>query len=330
MASMTNLIQNETIKMIKKKRFLVVILILLALIPMFTYAQMKVSQNALEQFGTDDWKAQERQKIIDYQCSLSSARVPEEWKQFRQAAIKVSQYYLDHDINPASPNAVTFTREFAKNAISLFIPLIVMVVAADIVSSEHSGGTIKLLLTRPVKRWKILMSKLITLILFVSLIVLATGVLSYLISGFVFGYGGWNLPVFIGFQPTGADVDLSSVRAIAQWQYLLMELGLVWFVALVVGILSLMVSVLFRSTATGMGVMLAALISGTILTNMVSSWESAKYLFMVNLRLTDYLSGTLPPIKGMTLEFSLTILAIWAAVSLVVSFTVFTRKDILN
>lgn len=330
MASMTRLVQNETIKMIKKKRFLVVILILLALIPMFTYAQMKVSQNALEQFGTDDWKAQERQKIVDYQRSLSSARVPEEWKQFRQVAIKISQYYLDHDINPASPNAVTFTREFVKNAISLFIPLIVLVVAADIVSSEHSGGTIKLLLTRPVKRWKILMSKLITLILFVSLIVLATGVFSYLISGFVFGYGGWNLPVFIGFQPAGADVDLSSVRAIAQWQYLLMELGLVWFVAIVVGMLSLMVSVLFRSTATGMGIMLAALISGTILTNMVSSWETAKYLFMVNLRLTDYLSGTLPPIKGMTLEFSLTVLTIWAAASLVVSFTVFTRKDILN
>jgi ABC-2 type transport system permease protein len=76
--------------------------------------------------------------------------------------------------------------------------------------------------------------------------------------------------------------------------------------------------------------MLAVLISGTILSNMVSSWETAKYLFMVNLDLTRYLTGSTPPIKGMDLGFSLSVLAIWAIASLIVSFTVFTRKDIFN
>lgn len=52
-----------------------------------------------------------------------------------------------------------------------------------------------------------------------------------------------------------------------------------------------------------MGIMLAALISGAILSNMVSSWHSAKYLFMVNLRLTDYIKGAAPPIEGMRLAF---------------------------
>ncbi|MVP02313.1 ABC transporter permease [Paenibacillus lutrae] len=330
MGNMTALVQNESIKMIKKRRFMVVILILVALIPMFTYAQMRVSQNTLKQFGTTDWKAQERQKIVDYQRSLGSARVPEEWKEFRRAQIKISQYYLDHNINPVSPSGVTFTREFLNNSISLFIPLIIMVVAADIMSSEHSTGTIKLLLTRPVKRWKILMSKLITLILFVSLIVLSTAALCYLISGLIFGYGGWNMPVFTGFKASGGEVDLSGVHAISQWKYLLMQTGLVWFVGIVVAMLSLMFSVLVRSTAAGMGIMLAVLISGNILTNMVSSWETAKYLFMVNLKLTDYMTGALPPIKGMSLGFSLTVLSVWTLASLIISFGVFTRKDILN
>ena len=80
---------------------------------------------------------------------------------------------------------------------------------------------------------------------------------------------------------------------------------MVWFVSIVVGTLSFMLSVLIRSTAAGMGVMLASLISGAILTNMVSSWESAKYFFMVNLRLTDYMKGTAPPIEGMNLSFSI-------------------------
>lgn len=91
----------------------------------------------------------------------------------------------------------------------------------------------------------------------------------------------------------------------------MLQAGLIWFVSLVVATLAFMVSVLVRSTAASIVVMMAALISGTILTNMASSWQSAKYLFMVNLELTDYLSGSPAPIEGMTLPFSLAVLGIW-------------------
>ncbi|MNP73595.1 ABC-2 family transporter protein [compost metagenome] len=95
-------------------------------------------------------------------------------------------------------------------------------------------------------------------------------------------------------------------------------------------ILAFMVSVLVRSTAASIVIMMAALIAGSILSNMASAWTSAKYLFMVNLGLTNYLAGTPAPIEGMTLGFSLAVLSIWGACSLVVSFLVFTKQDILN
>lgn len=324
------LVQNETIKIWKKKRFLVILLILTALIPMFTYAQLKVAQENRKQFGTTDWRLEVQQQIRDYGNRLSSNRVPEEWKKYMRVQVKVLQYYLDKNVDPRSSNGVTFAITFLANSIGLFIPLMVMVIASDLVSSEHSTGTIKLLLTRPVRRWKVLASKYIALMLYISLIVLATAALAYLISGAVFGYGGWDLPRFTGFKIVGAEVDMTYVHPIPQALYLFMALGLVWFASLVVGLISLMVSVLIRSTAAGMGIMLAVLIAGNILTNMVSSWKSAKYLFMVNLNLTDYLAGTLPPIEGMNLAFSLTVLAVWALLSLIVSFWVFTKKDILN
>ena len=217
-------------------------------------------------------------------------------------------------------------RMFIENAGTMFIPLLVMVIASDLVSSEHSLGSIKLLLTRPVQRWRILMSKYITLIL--SMILAIVALCSYVISGLVFGYKGMNAPVMIGFSAEGGNLDTSNVRMISQWKFILMEHGLAWFVAVVVGTLSFMLSVLIRSTAAGMGVMLAALIAGSILSNMVSSWETAKYLFMVNLNLTGYLSGASPPIEGMTLLFSIAVLAAWWLASLTVSFLVFTRKDI--
>ena len=103
-----------------------------------------------------------------------------------------------------------------------------------------------------------------------------------------------GVPTFVrGFVENSIQLFLPlMVMVVApQWQYILMEFGLAWFVALVVGTLSFMLSVLIKSTAAGMGVMLACLISGTILSNMVSAWESAKYLFMVNLELINYLEG---------------------------------------
>jgi ABC-2 type transport system permease protein len=323
-----NLVYNEMMKIVRKKRLFVIATIIAVLVVLFTYAQMKRVQTLQEQLGTTDWRAQLQQQIIDTQNRLNSSGLSEEWRKFLQIRLKQQQYYLDHDINPSAPGAPSFMRMFAENSIDLFIPLMVMVIAADLVSSEASGGTIKLLLTRPVKRWKILLSKYIAMILSVSFTLLVLGGISYFVSGVVFGFGGWTMPLLTGFSVQGEELDTTNVHLLSQWKYLLMEFGLVWFVSIIVGTLTFMLSVLMRSTAAVMGIMLAALISGAILSNMVSSWESAKYLFMVNLRLTDYVSGMAPPIEGMTLGFSLTVLAVWGLVALMVSFLVFTKRDV--
>ncbi|MBA9085260.1 ABC-2 type transport system permease protein [Fontibacillus solani] len=329
MSSMLLLIKNETIKMIRKKRFYVVLLVLLVLVPLFAYAQLRESESKREKFGTD-WRREVQQAITDNQNSLGSDRIPEEWKKYRKIYIQQLKYYLEHDVNPAQPGGVSFTREFLNNAASLFIPLLIMGIGSDIVSSERTMGTVKMLLTRPIRRWKVLLSKLITLLMFVSLTVVCTVIICYLISGLFFGYGGFNMPVFTGFQLNGSEVDMSTVHGVPQWKYLLMQTGLIWFVGIVVAILAFMVSVLVRSTAASIVIMMAALIAGSILSNMASAWTSAKYLFMVNLGLTNYLAGTPAPIEGMTLGFSLAVLSIWGACSLVVSFLVFTKQDILN
>lgn len=321
------LIRNETIKVWKKKRFAVIVLILLVLVPVFVYAQMKIAQNSASKFT--DWRAELRQRITDNTNALSSDRIPEEWKKWRIALVQQLQYYLDRDVNPNTPNAVRFTNTFLQNAVGLFIPLMVLAVASDIVSSERSGGTIKMLLTRPVRRWRILAAKLVTLTLYVSLILVATAAVSYLVSGLVFGYGGWREPVFVGFRLLGANVDTSSVHAVPQGVFMLMQLGLVWFSAMTVAIIAFMVSVLVRSTAASLVTMMAAVISGSILANMASSWHTAKYLFNVNLDLSVYLQGSPPPIEGMTLGFSLIVLGVWALTAIGVSFAVFTRQDIL-
>lgn len=327
---MIDLIQNEVLKIWKKKRFIVIVLILLILIPFFVYAQLRSAQELREQLGTVDWRVEQEQKVKDYTNRLNSPRIPEEWRNWMQVEVQRISYHLEHNINPDEPSGVTFTARFLENSISLFLPLLILVIAADLVSSEHQQGTIKLLVTKPVPRSKVLISKFIALLLYVSLTVAVTILLAYLISGLVFGYSGWNMPVLTGFQVSGSVLDTSHAQMTPMWRFILMESGLVWFSCLVTGFMAMMVSVLIRSTAAGMGVILAALIAGTILTNMASSWESAKYLFVVNLQTTTYLTGGIPPVPGMTLPFSLSVLLIWMVIAVGISFLVFARKDILH
>ncbi|MCL6456398.1 MAG: ABC transporter permease [Gorillibacterium sp.] len=329
MVNLYPLVKNETIKMLRKRRFQVVILIVAALIPIFVYAQVRIAENNRKQFGDVDWRISAEKRVADMSNTMSS-NIPEEWKMYRKIEIQRLEYSLEKNVDPSAPTSVNFASTFIHNAVGLFLPLLVAVLASDIVSSEQSTGTIKLLLTRPVRRWKILMSKFITLILFVSLILISTALLTYLISSIAFGVGGWTAPVLTGFQVTGDVLDTSQAYIINQWQYLLMELGLAWFSCLTVATLSLMISVLVRSTAAGMGIMLAVLIAGMILTNMVSTWESAKYLFMINLDTISFLAGSIPPVPGLTMGFSLSVLAVWALAALGISFGVFTRRDILG
>lgn len=325
---MNNLVYNEMFKLVKSKRIIVVALIIAVMISMFTYAQYREMENIKKRLGDTDWRTTLQQSIIDMQNRIGSSGISEEWRNQLKVRISQSQYYLDHDINPQDPGAPTFLRIFLDNSMQLLLPLMVMIIASDLVSAEKSIGTIKLLLTRPVKRRKILLSKYFTLILSVSLILFIFGFFAYAISGLFFGYRGWTAPILTGFTVKNGELDTAGVHLIPQWSYILMVFGLAWFVSVVVGTLSFMLSVLIRSTAAGMGVMLAFLISGSIISSIASSWQEAKYLFMVNLRLTDYLQGNIPPIEGMTLPFSLTVLAIWGAAGLLVSFLVFTKRDI--
>ncbi len=110
------------------------------------YAQYREIETTQKRLGTTDWKVSLQQQIVDSQNRLNNSRLPEEWRDWLKVRVEQQQYYLDHDINPMAPGAPTFVRAFIEQGITLFIPLLVMIVAIDIVSGERSDGTMKMLL----------------------------------------------------------------------------------------------------------------------------------------------------------------------------------------
>ncbi|WP_114569807.1 ABC transporter permease [Exiguobacterium flavidum] len=327
--NLLGLVRNEVMKIGSKRRFAVVSIILVILVSMFTYAQYRQIEEQLEKQGTLDWRVELQQDIVDTQNRLASSSIQDEFRQFLEFDLKQNQYYLDNDINPNYPGAPTFIRIFFSQGLTLVLPLFIIVIMADIVSGEQNDGTIKTLLSRPVKRWKILLAKWLTVLLYTSVLMATTAIVCYAISGIVLGYDGWTAPILTGFQasPSGA-FSTEFVHTLPMWEYLLMAVGLAWIVTAVVGTIALMVSVLVKNTATGIGIMMAVLISGTLLSSLGSSWTSSKYLVNVNFNLISYLDGQAPPIEGMTLAFSLAVLACWTIGALIVAFWNFTQKDI--
>lgn len=70
------------------------------------------------------------------QNRIGSSGISEEFRSQLKVRIDQSQYYLDNNINPQDPGAPTFLRVFLDNSIQLLLPLMVMIISADLVSSE--------------------------------------------------------------------------------------------------------------------------------------------------------------------------------------------------
>jgi len=322
------LTENEMLKVFRRKRFRVVVLILVCLTAMFAYGNWRSRRREEARHGPRDWRAETQRRIVEMENQLRSRQLPDSYRRWMTYETTRLQYSLDHGFDPNELTGPFFSRHFIVASSFLLLPLLVTLFASDLVSSELAEGTIKVLLTRPVRREKVLASKTLALFACVTLTVALAALVSYLFGGMAFGFRGWGAPTLTGFRPSASGLDVSAVRQVPLWQDAVRVYGLGWFAAIVVGAISLLLSILFRTTAAAMGTMLAVLIAGTILPRFATGWDFAKYLFPTNLPLPDYYSGTPPPIAGMTLGFSVENLALWGAAALISAFIVFTRRDV--
>ena len=58
------------------------------------------------------------------------------------------------------------------NFLWVHIPFLVMLVAGDVVAGEGAAGTFRIYLTRPISRWKILLSKLFATYIYTAILIL--------------------------------------------------------------------------------------------------------------------------------------------------------------
>lgn len=204
----------------------------------------------------------------------------------------------------------------------LLITIFAVVKSSETVAGEFSRGTIKLLLIRPWSRSAILLSKFISILLFALLFTVVSFAVTWLANVVAFGYTA---------NPANLISEQSPLAGGSPWAYAL-RYYLDEFITLVVIVtFGFMLSSAFRSSGLAIGLSLFLLFSGTMISGLLSLTDKAwvKYVLFPHLGLSTYLNGGMPvPNHPTTYAFSLGVLAVYFVIFNVISWTVFTKRDV--
>ncbi|RDI44101.1 ABC transporter permease [Falsibacillus pallidus] len=314
---MFRLIQNEWIKIFKRPGTYVMvgmIILMVGVVGAFTkYTDMH--SNNQDQVN---WKQQLTVQNQQMKQDLEQGHIPEMAKSEIEKNIAINEYRIKHDIAPDQGRNVWTFISTASQLIS-FVGLFTIIVSAGIVASEFNWGTIKLLLIRPIRRWKILLSKYLTIILFGLFLLSLLFVFSGLLGTVLFGTGEGS--AYLAYS-SGEVVEQSMLLHLIK-SYLFSSVDL-----LMLATMAFMISAVFRNSSLAIGISIFLLFSGELVTSLVAAkFDWAKYILFANTNLMAYFDGR-PVVEGMTLGFSVAVLIVYFIIFQALAFTVFSKRDV--
>ena len=201
-------------------------------------------------------------------------------------------------------------------AMVILLPLLVAFVLGGLVSGETQSGTLRTLLTRPVSRPVVLLSKLVTGWAYAIAVTAFLGLSGLAIGYAVFGWG--DLVIFRGglliLEPTAGLVRLAQAYALAA------------YAMCAVGAVAVLLSVIFDNPLAAAGLTVAFLVvSGTV--QLIPYFEKVKpYLLTTNLALyQECLKASVSTGAITTAAWHLLAYVVGATV---IALLVFVRRDV--
>lgn len=212
------------------------------------------------------------------------------------------------------------------NILFWLVTIFAVVVASSAVAEEFSTGTIKLLLIRPWSRSKVLLSKYLSSLLFALFMTILFLVTVLLVN--------WLLFDVLAFGKT-EDVAVTIITELggtSNIEYVIRYFGLSFLNTIMTVTISFMLSTIFRSNILAIAI---ALFIEVVVTNVLQllaliQKDWVDYLLFVHLNLTKYAGGNVSPQDGMTLGFSLSILAVYYALFIALTWFIFNKRDIAS
>lgn len=261
------------------------------------------------------WTESLQQELVQVEEELASPDVTEEKKAELLQRQEEIGYEIESTMEMSKPKSSEEVILETSGMMSL-VMLFMIIVAAGIVASEFSQGTIKMLLSRPVKRWKILTSKYVTVLLF-GLTLTAITYVASVVSAYIFYPTAEGNSVLL----YGSEIAVTAVFGKSIYLVLLAFV----YVA-VMSTLAFMIGSVFRSTALSIGISLFLYFTGSMIVMFLERFEFAKFILFAH-DLAQYETG-FKMLESNTMPFSIAVLLAYVVVLLVVSYTTFMKRDI--
>jgi ABC-2 type transport system permease protein len=200
----------------------------------------------------------------------------------------------------------------------IFLPVAVAVVAGDSIAGEAAAGTLRYLLVRPVGRTRLLVAKLVSVIAFTVLAVLAVALSGYLVGVVVLGRGNVAATTI-----TVSGTPLTSGQLAARTAIMVAYIG--WSM-LGVASVSLFLSTITDSSLGATLGGLAVLIGSTVLVGLdaagaVHDWLPTRYWL-------SWVDLFRDPIFWRDVERGVLVQAGWIVALLGMAWAAFTSRDV--
>ncbi len=321
----------------------------------------QLQQQISEETESDaQWRQQQAKSVREEQKSLARTQaqtapasgLPAAQHQSDIAQTRLSllsdSYRLTHGVRPlpsGSQDPYSMVMEFTDFSASVFLPLLAVILAADFISGESTSGTIKLLLVRPVPRWKVLLGKWLVACLATALLTAGLLAVVWLIGCLQYGtHGAWQPQVvglsyqfqhFMANDGSSTNVViplLAHAHVLPMWAYVLASAGLEVVAMMVVATIALLCSTLFKSAMASTAAALGAVVIGFVVSQFLHGSRVVPLLFPTHMNLaSDWAGQTAQSLElSVSLGSGLCTLAVWGVLSLVGAFVCFVRKDVLN
>jgi ABC-2 type transport system permease protein len=311
-----NLVLNENMKIYRRVRTWVMIGLVL-----FVIAGMGALTKTMDHYkssASGNWKSQLQMENGVIQKKLADKNVTGSERSQLESDLARNQYALDQNVAPEQNTGMKFALDAAT--LSGLLTIFAVVVAGDIVASEFSWGTIKLLLIRPKNRTKILLAKYLSTLLFGLLLLAILFVFSYVVGGLLFGFGGAGQPDIYS-DANGAPHQTTT------FLFALLIYGLKAVTMVMIVTIAFMISAAFRSSALAIALSILILFVGDLITVVIGDHSWSKYVLFVNLDLSKYIQGG-NVFDGMTLGFSASVLAVYFVIFNACAWLLFVKRDV--
>lgn len=349
---MGGLLKNEFIKLYYKRKFFYLGMVIVAITIGINYTYYQNTKNNSEEKSSDnvlcvqklEAEVKEYKEQVNY---LSNSKDYESISKLHNE-IRRNEYLITNKLALLKYNHNNGFSSLVNiiNELSIFYLILVAIVSSDSMSSEYSPPVIKTLLTKPIKRTSIILSKyfasLISLCAFVYLI----QVVSMIVMVILLGGGDYKYPYIINtsYRYMNLGTDINNVLApvpnsgyiISLWKFIILVFIYQFVLIAAITAFFQFISTICRNSALSISVSITLIFGAKVVSPIIGGIKAFSLIHLANPIKVFLPSADIPktilfqdtePLY-VNLNFTVLVLLISILVGLFLTHLVFAKQEI--